>query len=254
MNMKPDITLYDVVTNATEAGEWVNGEFQAIVQNATQGQGNKPSKADLIDPDNNNISCAVGWFGGDFVRLSGSLCHFGGKGMKIKSYRGKPELTLGKETTVNIITAAPEPKSNSAATPPQGKPLSPGAAALSKDPSEQAVIFHRTMKKIALFYLHCDQYVLDIERKRGVLLPEQRQAAVASLFITGKDKGLLDIVPPARPVDDKGLPFAFVPPDKKPADPEAEAKAAAEAARVAELKAREQAAKRQAELDEDVPF
>lgn len=259
------ITVYDVIGASTDAGEWVNGEFEAIVQNAIAGQGKKPSKADLCDPDSPGIIIKASWFGGaDFVRFSGSRCLFGGQGMKVKNYNGHPDLQMSTKSTVNVLVAAAAPASKSATgtAPTQPQTQARGVApVLNKEDIEPH--FHRTMKKIALLYLHSDQYVTDIELKRGMILdPAARQAAIASLFITAKDKGLLDNVPAIRPLDPATkYPVAYVPPKKEATDPEAAKKEAEEKARVAsELaaqKARAEAAEHQRQqenLDEDVPF
>lgn len=107
------------------------------------------------------------------------------------------------------------------------------------------------MQKIALLYAHCQQYARNVEQVLGhAMPPEHYQACVSSLFITAKDQGaLVKGLPKLRAVDDKVVPFRFVP---EAADPEAKKRAAEEAAK----KAAEEAARRaqQENLDEDVPF
>lgn len=257
MSSRELITVYDVIGAATDEGEWVNGEFRAVVRNAKPRQGNKPSKADLCDPDSPNIKVAAAWFGGDLNDFEGATCHFGGKGIKVKSYKGKAELTLGKDATVNIVTPAAAGTSRPA---PVGQNSAPAAAASApKSDVNPEVYFHREMAKQALGYLHCLQYAQDIVTKSKVKLPqEQFQACVSSLYIEANKQGILHKVPKLREVDANGQPLRFIPPDKPAADPAElerqrieKEKAAAEKAR---LEHEEAERKRQAELDEDVPF
>lgn len=262
-NRTPDrITVYDVVAAATEAGEWVNGEFLAVVRNATAKQGNKPSKADLCDPDSPNIKVKAAAFGGiDFTDLLGATCLFGGQGMKVKMFKGVAELTLSDKAMVNVVTAA---------RPGEGKPemSAAGAAAAANrktapavTPEQKLAKFHGAMKKTALLWLHAEQYVRDIETKLGAALPpELRQSAISSMFITGKDQGLLDIVPGVREVDTAtGKPKPFIAPKPAATDPEEAARKQAEAEEAAKAEARrrheaEEEARKKAEADEDVPF
>lgn len=257
MSTPQKITVYDVITKATEEGEWINDEFEAVVRNAVAGQGKKPSKADLCDPDNPNVKINASWFhGGDFVALSGARCLFGGQGMKSKIYKGVPDLNMGGKSTANVLVAAPAgyPRNNPPAA--EGSPAA-RAAGPKLSPADVAPHFHRTMKKIALLWMHCDQYVIDIEKRRGVLLPEQRQGAITSLWMTAKDQGLLENVPALRVLDKTtGLPMPFVPPAKPAPDPEEQKRAEEErVAKAAEAERQRLAHEQQQNnLDEDVPF
>lgn len=255
MSENPRVTVYDVITAATDAGDWVNGEFEAVVRNATAGQGRKPSKADLHDPTSPNIKIAATWFGGDFVRLSGSTCLFHGQGMKTKTYRGTPELSMGDKVMVNVTVAAPEPTSrNAAPTTNAGRAPTPRTPPPPASPEDTAKHFHKTMKKISLLWLHSRQYVCDIiDRDGGEFTEALEQAAIASVFITAKDQGLLDRLPALRAVAEDGGIAPFVPAPPKPADPAEAERVAAEAAARAKREAEEKA-KQQAALDEDVPF
>lgn len=256
MSAKHQITVYDVVALATDDGEWVDGEFQAVVRNATAKQGNKPSKADLCDPDSPNIKVKASAFGNvDFTDLLGATCLFSGKGMKVKIYKGVAELNLSDKAVINVVTAAPAGQGRPAMAPANpsvqgGRRLAPPPAIT---PAEQASKFHRTLKKQALLWLHAYQYASDIEAKLGVVLPaDLRQSVISSMFITAKDQGLLDIVPALREVKDGKL-VPFVAPKVDAPDPEEAARKAAEAAEEARRRHEaEEAAKR--ELDEDVPF
>lgn len=261
MSNNQKITVYDVINACTEEGQWVNGEFEAIVTNASVGQGKKPSTADLCDPDSQRVMIKASWFGGgNFLEFAGARCLFGGQGMKAKIYQGKNDLQMSAKTLVNILQAGAAP---AAATPPPAQRSTAGAAPATASANRAPLVkkedaephFHRTMQRIALLYLHCDQYVTDMEIKRGIIFPpDQRQSAVASLFITSKDKGLLDSLPALRAKDDKGFPIRYTAPAKT-VDPEAAAKAAAEAAKIAAEKAAEEARlAAQNTNEEDVPF
>lgn len=256
------ITIYDVIQVASEQGEWVNGEFEGIVSNPTQGQGNKPSKCKLTDPDS-NAEIGLAWFGGDFMKMRGATILVHGDGNKAKLYRGNTEVTIGKNGLVNVVTAATRPastemneKTNAAGNEPPQKESAPPKQAVT--PAQMLNRFHATMKRSALLLIHARQYARDIETKEGGPMPaEQFQATVSSLFITAKDRGLLDTVPAPREVKDgKIVPFVPV------KDPDAEAKAAAareaeQAKREAEEKKRaeeERKKREQDELNEDVPF
>lgn len=260
------LTVYDLVSGAQEgAGDWVNGEFEAVVRNVTSRQGRKPSKADLCDPNSPNVKIKASLFAGEFGRFNGALCLFSGQGMKVKLYNGNAELTLGDKALINIIAAAPAgqaPANNPPANtgprnaPPPRDPPPPETA------DDLARRFHSMMKKTALLWLHAKQYVTDMEAKDKTIYAEAlRQSAISSLFITAKDHGLLDRVPALRALDDKGLPIPFVPVKKAEvaADPAA---AAAEQERIkkeaeklaAEKEAARVAAEKQRLIDEDVPF
>lgn len=255
---KNQMTVYDVIGAATDEGEWVNGFFHAVVRNAKPRQGNKPSKADLCDPDSPNIKVAAAWFGGDLSDFEGATCIFDGKGMKVKSYKGKAELNIGKDALVNLLTAAPKGAAPAPAADGGGAtpPRTPPKDTPKVDPT---VYFHRELAKMSLGYLHCLQYAQDIQTKTpGGMPPEQFQACVSSLFIEGNKQGLFAKVPKLRDVDDKGRPVRFVPPTPPAADPaeverkrlEAE-KAAAEEAR---KRHEEEQRRLQEQQDEDVPF
>lgn len=252
--------VYDVIRFATDAGDWVNGEFEAIVSNAKQGQGNKPSKCDLCDPDNANTKVVGAWFGGDFTRMVGARVHIGGSGNKAKNYRGAVEFTIGKNGFLNVLQAGATPPPRSST--PNEKTNAAGNAPRTSTPAahppsaiEIANHFHKVMKKSSLLWAHSFQYASETEAKMKIKLPEPTfQALVSSLFITAKDKGLGDLVPALRANDDKGIPIAYVA-AAKPEDPDAAAKKA-EAERVEKERA-EKAARDKAErekLDEDVPF
>jgi hypothetical protein len=245
------ITVYDVVGAATDEGEWIDGEFLAVVTNAKPAQGRKNSEAELCDPDSPNIKTKAVYFGGDFTRFEGATCLFHGQGMKAKIYRGKCELQIGEKTLVNVATAAPAGAPKPAAA---DQPKHPAPAATLK-PEEAANRFHKLMKKTALLWLHAEQYVCDIEAKlpsHRKLTPDLRQSAISSMFITAKDHGLLEIAPALRPVDDGCNPKPYVP--VAPAAPDPAAVAAAAAAAAAEAAAKAAAAAQAQHLDEDVPF
>jgi hypothetical protein len=131
--------------------------------------------------------------------------------------------------------------------------------------------FHREMSKTGLLWAHCYQYAMNVEQKVaeiGERLPEGIfQSLVSSLFITGKDRGLLEKPPALREVGKDGIPFKFVPPAPDPAAIEAEklrkaaeaeaqrkAAEAEEAAKRAREAAAHKPAAQQENLDEDVPF
>lgn len=263
MSKQELITVYDVIGAATEDGEWVNGEFRAVVRNAKPKQGNKPSKADLCDPDSPNIKLSAAWFGGDLSDFEGATVLFGGKGMKVKDYKGKAELNIGKDALVNVVTAAPSRERDS--NPPGrpgGSPAandSPKPAASAKSNVDPVTYFHRELSKMALGYLHCLQYAQDIVEKHPLEIPDaQFQACVSTLFIEGSKAGLFHKVPKLREIDDKSLPMRFIPPEKPAADPAEierqrleKEKEAAEKARLAH---EEEQRRKAAELDEDVPF
>lgn len=255
----PTITISEVIEGATDEGAWINAEFRGIVRNATSGQGRKPSKADVCDADSPGIKISIASFGADLRDYEGALCHFHGNGMKAKNYKGKIEVTMGKESLINRISDAPKSAPVSAAGgPADATRASPGPAARSVvDPT---IYFHREMSKMSLGYLHCLQYADNVrdKRKDGITV-EQHQACVASLFIEGNKKGLFEKVPKLRELSPSGIPFAFVPPAPAAEDPAAVEKAKAEAAAKAAEAARiahEEAEKlrKQKELDEDVPF
>lgn len=259
MSNTEKITVYDVINACTEEGQWVNGEFEAIVTNASVGQGKKPSTADLCDPDSQRVMIKASWFGGgNFLQFAGSRCLFGGQGMKAKIYQSKNDLQMSAKTLVNVLQAGVAPAAQAAAqTNTRSATATTRAATPAPVESKEDIAwnFHKWMLKTALLLQHCEQYVLDMEvRNKAPFLPDQRQAKLTSLFMTAKDKGLLDNVPALRELDEKGYPIRFVKPVKNP-DPEAVKKAEEEAARAAAQKAADEARRRaQENTDEDVPF
>ncbi len=250
-------TLSDVCRIATEAGEWAD-QFDAIVKRGEAPQGNKPSKASCYDPANGK-DAKLAWFGGDLRDYEGKTVRIGGKGNKAKLYKGNVEISIGKNGTITVIADAP------AGTPP----AQTGNAPTSQPPPAQkqrvdpTTYFHREMQKLTLGYVHSFQYALDVQARMKTPMPqEQFQACVSSLFIEGNKHGLFNAVPKLRDLDEKGVPFKYVPPTPDPAAVKAEEErkaAAAEAARKAR-EAEELARKAhnqpdaQENLDEDVPF
>lgn len=256
MSTKALITVYDVIGAATEDGEWVNGYFFAVVKNATARNGRKPSKADLCDPDSPNIRIKASWFGGDFTDFRDAVCRFDGQGMKTKSFKGTPELTIGDKAQVNMETAAPKsaaaPSGQNAAHANAGVPPAQHAPAnpSSVDP---VTYFHREMKKTALLWAHAYQYAKETESKLKLSLPDlTMQAMISTIFIKADRQGLSDRPPALRACDDKGIPFAFVAATPDPAAAEAAAKAAAEEA--AKKAADEARRKHKEQQDDYVPF
>jgi hypothetical protein len=256
--MNKETTLAEICGEATDEGTYINEHvaFQVVVRNATARQGRKPSKADLHDPTNPRIKVKGAYFGGSFLDYEGSIIRCIGKSIKAKTYQGEVELSIGDKASVTAVGDAPRgeapPASQPGATAPKGDSNPPPPA---RQPEDPVAHFHLEMKKTALLWLHCYQYAADIAVKvKGGLPPEMMQAAISSLFITGKDRGLLAKPPPPRAPD--GIGFATFIPIKAagptPEEIEAEAKrraAEAEAAHKAEL-----ARKAKENLDEDVPF
>lgn len=101
-------TLADIRGNATESGEWVNGSFEAVVRNASPRQGNKPSKATLVDPKNPRMMVKAALFKGSFGAYENQLIRFGGKGTKAKLYNGDVELSFSDKCTMDSLGKAPD--------------------------------------------------------------------------------------------------------------------------------------------------
>jgi hypothetical protein len=208
MSNNEKVTVYDVIQNATNEGNWINGEFEAIVRNGKQGQGRKPSTADLCDPHSPNVKIHASWFGGgDFTRFEGSLCLFGGQGMKASLYKGNSQVSMSSKSTVNVLQAGQTPARQSMPPPPNNPPPqsqqtpaanNPPLSSSDQSPSEK--VFHNGMKKNALFWMHCWRYAIQIQEKLGVVFGEdQQQSLVASLFIEGNKSGLAERTPAYNP-------------------------------------------------------
>lgn len=255
-------TLADVIGAATEAGEYVNAPFEAVVLNVKPKDGKRPQKADICDPKNPRTAATMAIFGGSLMDFKGSIVRFGGKGIKAKLYEGKVEISINDKTSVLHVGDAPATSTPTGGeSPPAGK--SAPAATPPRDEGRPAgdpvADFHKPMKKISLLYLHSYQYATDVQvRLHGKLTPEQFQACIASVFITAKDQGALRApIPALREADGVGFKtFIAVRPTVDPKAAEEAARVAAEAAaELAAKAAREKAAKAHAEnLDEDVPF
>lgn len=267
-------TLAAIREQATEDGTWVNGPFEAIVKNAKAGQtpggGNKakPSKCCLVDPKDPNTTLNACWFGGNFLKYEDKVIRVSGKGTKVSVYNGTPEVNIGKDAVVDIIGAAPEQSAPRTATSSTGsgpKDDARGGGAPRDYESERTaedptVRFHKELKKITLLLLHAHQYATDLADKLPFeLSEEQHQQAVASIFITAKDRGLLD-KPPAPRKEVKAADGTierfepFVAPAIDPAVAEAEKRRKEEEAARAAEEARRKAAAHHENLDEDVPF
>lgn len=257
--MSDSTTLAAICEEATEQGDYINASFafEAIVSNASAGRGKMPSKATLTDPKNQHVKVNAARFGGSFLDLEGSIIRITGKSIKAKRYNGEVDLTIGDKASVTVVGDAPRGQQ----PPPQRTDSAPKTAAgqdrppAAREPADPVAHFHLEMKKTALLWLHCYQYAADIATKvKGGIPPEMMQAAISSLFITGKDRGLLAKPPPPRSPDGVGF-AAFVPirppaPTEEEIQAEARRKAAeAEAAHKAELER-----KKKENLDEDVPF
>jgi hypothetical protein len=243
--MSEKATVAAIIDAATAEGTWVNDPIEAVVRNARSGQGNKPSKADLHEVGAAGTKIIASWFSGDLLQFEGGIIRISGKGTKAKIYKGTCELEIGKNATVEQIGAAP-----AAAAQPAGAPR-------AAPPAQTEHRFHNEMKRITLLWIHAWQYAKNAEQKLGLadgLPPEIFQACLSSIFITAKDRGLLERPPATRLVDNQGFPFPYVPAEAAH-DPEAEKKELEAARLAAEEAARKVAAEaKRREADDSVPF
>lgn len=104
---------------------WVNGEFKGVVNNVedkTTKTGAPYSTGFADDPDTPSISIKVTVFGRSLKAFAGKVCLFGGQGIKKKSFRGSPELSLGEKATINVIGShTGTPKAQGGASEAAGK-------------------------------------------------------------------------------------------------------------------------------------
>ena len=250
-------TIAAIIAAATDEGTWVNDPIEAVVRNARTGQGKKPSKADLYDPGNVGKKITVSWFSGDLLQFEGGVIRISGKGTKAKIYKGETELEIGKNAKVELLGAAPA----GAAPAPAAASHAAPAGRPPESPEAGAARFHVEMKRIALLRVHAHQYALDVAERIRIDPHDDAelfQSIETSMFMTAKDRGLLERAPAPRELDSAGRPVPFVKP--QPAhDPEAEKKAQEERERAAAIAAEEAArkaadeARRKAD-DELVPF
>ncbi len=257
-------TLADVCRAANAEGVWAD-TFDCVVNRADPRNGNKPSKADVYDPAN-GTQAKLAWFGGDLTQYQGKVIRIGGKGNKAKLYNGATEISVGKNGTITPMGEASQQNAPKTTTPPTGGAGNPPPPPNDRPKVDPVTFFHREMSKQSLGYLHCLQYAQDIHARAKVeITPEQFQACVSSLYIEGNKRGLFNLVPKLRDVDDKSLPVRYVPPQPDPvavAAEQARKAAEAEARRKAEeAEAAAEAARKaanqphtQENLDEDVPF
>lgn len=260
--MSEHISLSRICDEATEDGGWIDLPFEAIVRNAKAGRGKQPSKADLIDPANPRVKVEACFFGGSFLDYEGSVVRFSGKGRKAKLYEGNVEISLYEKATVNVLGDAPATTRTAEAARGEAPPPGGDAGAKARAPKvegDPTSNFHKEMKKASLLWTHAHQYARNVEAKlyppppgsktpHFLMPPDLFQSLVSGLFITAKDRGLLERPPAPRQVDEIGVPFAYLPPEPDPAAVEEAARKAREAA---EAEARR---KHQENLDEDVPF
>lgn len=248
-------TLADVCRAANAEGVWAD-TFDCVVNRAEPRNGNKPSKADVYDAVN-GTQAKLGWFAGDLTQYQGKVIRIGGKWNKAKLYNGNVEINVGKNGTIAPMGNATgqAPKTDA----PAGGGNQPPPPRTGDTPKVDPVtFFHREMSKQALGYLHCLQYAQDIQNKTpGGMPPDQFQACVSSIYIEGNKRGLFNLVPRTRELDDKGRPLRYVPPQPDPAAEE-KARAAREEAERKQKEAEEaqrRASNQHSEnLDEDVPF
>ncbi len=261
--MAENTTLSAVISSATERGEFINGALQVVVKRGYPAEGNRPSKATVFDPANGQ-EAKLAWFAGDLRDFENKVVEVSGRGNKASLYRGKVEVSIGKEGQLVMIGpyskgggAAPDPGRNAGGGSAGG--AAPKAAASTVDPT---VYFHREMAKLALTYQHAFQYGINVRenlKKIGVeITPEHFQGCVSSLNIQANINGLNARVPKLREMAG-GLPVKFLPPEPDPAEEERKRAAKEEAERIAreaeEARKRAEAARHpQENLDEDVPF
>lgn len=158
--------------------------------------------------------------GQDVVISSGAK----GSGVTVShdSYKGKSEikLSVGRAAQFQPITAgtpipsrlSPSEQGAGIQTPPGNQNPVKGKA----EASNEADKFHAGMKKMALFYVHCEDYARKIVDKVGEKDNQQFQAIVSTLFIEGNKRGLAADVPAYKPTLSTDAPQAI---DNRPVTP-----------------------------------
>lgn len=92
---------------------YINGEFDGLISNieqkTVQSTGKPYWKMTVSDPDAPDIRLDVTMFTNP-AKFTNRLCHFSGNGMTRKEYNGTPELGIGKNTIIQILsTTQPAP-------------------------------------------------------------------------------------------------------------------------------------------------
>lgn len=102
-------TLEDVLNlqpGSKEKPAWVNITFEALVsvgQAVATRNGGKRYPVTLTDPDDARVRVTISVFDGKFVAFHGKRVRFGGKGMSRGEYNGAPEISFGKNVTMDVL-------------------------------------------------------------------------------------------------------------------------------------------------------
>ena len=181
--MSKQTSLSAIIAMPSTEDSWVDGSFTAKVTQTKSPNGKAPGRAMLIDPENPAISLSASFFGRDPSFYEGKIVSFGGPGMKKSDYQGKPQISVGQKSHVNIFQDTTEPEA--------GKHM-PAAAAVAP---AKPVNFDAEMTKLGMYWTQCLKQALVVQATAKLALnhdmtPDQLQSCIASLFIEGNRRGL----------------------------------------------------------------
>lgn len=178
------------------SGSWVNDPFEAqvlAIETKNKSAGGKFWVCTLGDSNTSARAEMALFTAPKFAQ--GDTIEIGGKGIKFEETQYGNKISAGKNAEIHVTHSAaagrPAPAQNNS-----HRPAVPGPAP-AEPPQRPGDVteFHRTMKKMALFYCHAMKYAAEIDQRIPFVTPEQQQACVSTLFIEGCKRQLVDIVP-----------------------------------------------------------
>ena len=187
--MSKQTTISQILEMQPNEKSWVNGDFKAVVRNATSPRGKGPGRAMLSDPENATVSIEGVFWGLDPSRFEGMIVLIGGKGIKRAAdpKTNNNIVSISEKATINVF---------------QNTANNNGEVGLHRP--VQAVIstvdFHAELAKIQSLYMYSIKKAS--ETREAVKLsmnldmsPEQFQACTSAIFIEANRKGLAAHIP-----------------------------------------------------------
>jgi hypothetical protein len=192
--MSKTTTLSEIINTPASENSWVQGSFKAAVTQARPPRGSGPGKALLVDCDNGAITIEASFFDRDPSALEGKIVNFSGAGMKRGEYQGKPQVTIGQKSRVEVFqdTSGGEAGKHMPIVRPT---VSASTAAVIKPD------FNEELSKIQLMWLHSLNQALIAKETANLtygyeLSKEEFQSCISCIFIEANKKNLSAHVTP----------------------------------------------------------
>lgn len=183
--MSKNSTITEILEIQPSEKSWINGDFKAVVRNATSPRGKGPGRAMLSDPDNATVGIEGVFWGSDPCRFEGMIVLIGGKGLKRTAdpKTGAPCVSISEKATINVF---------------QNTASNNGEVGMHR-PATQTVMstvdFAAEMAKIQGLYMYSLKKASETREMMKVTMglemtAEQFQACASSIFIEANRKGL----------------------------------------------------------------